>query len=180
MHRIVCCNSSLCYNPCISELGITNPFSQFTVGSTNNGNSSTASNMINNNNSDYNTTDKNPASDRTTIATINSSTASSNKTTESTITIRDVVNSTYLASKGNVQEGSERKIVKAVRDRITNLLHTAVRHNATIISTATIINEVTNESNTINNNNTRFEILDDQAQSALANIRIYLNQQILC
>ena len=149
-------------------------FGQSTVDSTNEGNTNTTSNTRNNNNNrGYSTTDKNIVAVTSAIATNNSGITPSNNATETipTITVHDVLNSTYLASKGNDPDGSERRVNRAIRDRVNDLLHTVVRSNATITSTANITNEFTNESITINNNTRFLEILPDQLRIALDKIR---------
>jgi hypothetical protein len=148
-------------------------FGQSTVESTNEGNTNTTSNTrSNNNNRGYSTTDKNIVAVTSAIATNNSGITPSNATeTIPTITVHDVLNSTYLASKGNDPDGSERRVIRAIRDRVNDLLHTVVRSNATITSTANITNEFTNESITINNNTRFLEILPDQLRIALDKIR---------
>ena len=109
------------------------------------------------------------------ITTTNNTELSSNITeTSPTITIHDVINSTFIAAKED--EDASDRIIDAVGDRINDLLHTVVRFNATIISTATITNitnELINESAIINNNNTRFlEVLDEQVEIALDRIAV--------
>src|SRR5215204_712014 len=87
------------------------------------------------------------------------------------ITVHDVINSTYTAPK-EVDEGDlERRISRAVRDRINDIFHTVVMSNATIISTARITNDFVDESTTINNYTRLLEIIPDQVEDALAGIR---------
>jgi hypothetical protein len=96
-------------------------FGQSTVDSTNEGNTNTTSNTRNNNNNrGYSTTDKNIVAVTSAIATNNSGITPSNNATETipTITVHDVLNSTYLASKGNDPDGSERRVNRAIRDRV--------------------------------------------------------------
>jgi hypothetical protein len=152
-----------------------NAFGQFMIESTSEGNSSAASDIRNNiNNSDNNMTDDNIVAVSTITATSNSSAAPSSNLTQSniTLTINDVINSTYIASKEVDQDESEKRIVRAIRDRINDLLHTAVSSNATIISNAAITNDFIGEF-TIINNNTRFleEVLPTQLGIALDRIR---------
>jgi hypothetical protein len=88
------------------------------------------------------------------------------------ITLVDVINSTYSVPKEDDEEESESRIGRAVGDRINDVIHTVVRSNATITTTATIRNDLTNESTTINNNTTRFleEIVPAQVGIALERI----------
>jgi peptidoglycan hydrolase CwlO-like protein len=110
----------------------------------------------------------------TVTVTTNSSATASNTTirTSPTITVKDVVNSTYIASKDDDESSSERRMVRAIRDRINDLLHTVVSTNATITSTTTITNDFVREV-TIINNNTRLleEVLPAQLGVALDRIR---------
>jgi hypothetical protein len=154
-----------------------NIFGQSIIDDANEGNSSVASDTRNNNNSDNNLTDDNLVAISTIIATSNSSAAPSNNTTSNTtettppITVNDVINSTYIVSKGDDQDRAERRIVRAIVDRIDDLLHTVIRSNGTIIFTATITNDFIREI-TIINNNTRFfeEVLPDQLEIAFDRI----------
>jgi hypothetical protein len=121
-----------------------------------------------------NMTDDNIVAISTTTGTnASSATASSNMTgTTPVITVLDVINSTYVTPK-EIDEGeSERRIGRAVRDRVNDVLHTVVSSNATIISTATVTNDFVDES-TSTNNNTRLleEIIPDQVETALESIR---------
>ena len=105
--------------------------------------------------------------------TNDSSSVSSGNMTETIpmITVHDVINSTYTAPK-EVDEGDlERRISRAVRDRINDIFHTVVMSNATIISTARITNDFVDESTTINNYTRLLEIIPDQVEAALAGIR---------
>jgi hypothetical protein len=151
-------------------------FGQFMTDRTNEGNTSSASGIRNNNNSndsDNNITDQNIVAASTTTAINNTSAVPSNNMTETfpTITIRDVSNSTYIASKEADQDGSDRRIARAIRDRINDLTHTLVPSNATIISNATLTNDFTRESTTTINNYTRFlEVLPVQVEIALSAI----------
>jgi hypothetical protein len=149
-------------------------FGQFMTGRTNEGNTSAASGIRNNaNDSDSNITDQNIVAASTTTAINNTSTVPSNNMTKTipTITIRDVSNSTYIASKEADQDGSDRRIARAIRDRINDLTHTLVPSNATIISNATLTNDFTRESTTTINNYTRFlEVLPVQVEIALSAI----------
>ena len=148
---------------------------QFIIDAPNAGNTSAAFNTEDNytNSSDNNMTDDNIVAISTITATSNSSATSSNNTarTSPTITVKDVVNSTYVASKEGDEGSSERRIVRAIRDRINDLLHTVVSTNATIISTATITDDFVREV-TIINNNTRLleEVLPAQVGVALDRI----------
>jgi hypothetical protein len=87
------------------------------------------------------------------------------------ISVVDVINSTYTAPKEVDEDESERRISRAIRDRINDVSHTIVMSNATIISTATITNDFVNESTTINNFSRLLEIIPDEVEVALAGIR---------
>src|SRR5215208_6316927 len=101
-----------------------------------------------------------------------SSVLSSNMTeTIPMITVHDVINSTYTAPKEADEDESERRISRAVRDRINDIFHTVVMSNATIISTAIITNDFVDESTTINNYTRLLEIIPDQVEAALTGIR---------
>ena len=126
-----------------------------------------------NSNNNNNATDYNIVSISTTTGTNNSSSVPSSNMTETIpmITVHDVINSTYTAPK-EVDEGDlERRISRAVRDRINDIFHTVVMSNATIISTARITNDFVDESTTINNYTRLLEIIPDQVEAALAGIR---------
>ena len=157
------------------QTSVANASAQFMIDTANEGNSSAALDTEDNDTStsDINMTDDNIVAISTITATSNSSAAPSNNTirTSPTITVKDVVNSTYVASKDDDEDSSERRIVRAIRDRINDLLHTVVSTNATIISTATITNDFLNESTTINNYTRLLEIIPDQVEAALAGIR---------
>ncbi len=131
-----------------------------------------ASDTINNNNmTDYNIV---PVS--ITTGTNDSSAAPSSNMNETIplITVVDVINSTYSTPTEIDEDESERRIGRAVRDRINDVLHTVVASNATIISTATISNVSVNESTNINNYTRLLEIIPDQVEVALAGIRAEL------
>jgi hypothetical protein len=121
-----------------------------------------------------NMTDDNIVAISTTTGTNASSAgASSNITgTIPVITVLDVINSTYIAPKEIDEDESERRIGRAIRDRVNDVLHTVVLGNATIISTATITNAFVDESTTTNND-TRLldEIIPDEVETALESIR---------
>lgn len=129
-----------------------------------------ASDTTNNNNiiTDYNIV---PVS--TTIGTNGTSSAPSGNMTETipTITVRDVINSTYIVPRDVDEDESERRIGRAIRDRINDVFHTVVMSNATIISTATITNSFLDESTSTNNHTRLLEIIEDQVDAALAGIR---------
>ncbi len=91
--------------------------------------------------------------------------------TTSMISVVDVINSTYIVSTETDEDDSERRISRAIRDRINDISHTVVMSNATIISTATIMNSFVNESTTLNNYTRLLEIIPDQVEVALAGIR---------
>lgn len=109
----------------------------------------------------------------TTIGTTGNSSAPSGNMTETipTITVLDVINSTYIVPRDLDEDESETRIGRAIRDRINDVLHTVVMSNATIISTATITNDFLDESTTINNYTRLLEIIPDQVDAALAGIR---------
>jgi hypothetical protein len=129
-----------------------------------------ASDRANNNNiiTDYNIV---PVS--TTIGTNGTSSAPSGNMTETipTITVLDVINSTYIVPRDLDEDESERRISRAIRDRINDVFHTVVSSNATIISTATITNSFLDESTSTNNHTRLLEIIEDQVDAALAGIR---------
>jgi hypothetical protein len=158
------------------QTSVANASGQFMIDAANEGNTSAALGTEDNatNTSDNNMTDDNIVAISTVTVTTNSSAAPSNTTvrTSPTITVKDVVNSTYIASKDDDESSSERRIVRAIKDRIDDLLHTVVSTNATIISTATITNDFVREV-TIINNTTRLleEVLPAQLGVALDRIR---------
>ena len=127
----------------------------------------------NNNSSSSHVTDYNIVAISTTTGTNDSSSVSSGNMTETIpmITVHDVINSTYIAPKAVDEDESERRISRAIRDRINDIAHTVVSSNATIISTATITNSFVDESTTINNHTRFLEIIEDQVEAALAGIR---------
>src|SRR3712207_3477986 len=84
------------------------------------------------------------------------------------LSVADVINSTYIVPKEVNEKESERRISRAIRDRINHILHTIVMNNATIISTATIANSFVNGSTTINNHTRLLEVIPDQVEVALA------------
>ena len=131
-----------------------------------------ASDTTNNNNNNI-ITDYNIIPVSTTIGTNGTSSAPSGNMTETipTITVRDVINSTYIVPRDLDEDDSERRISRAIRDRINDIFHTVVMSNATIISTATITNDFLDESTTINNHTRLLEIIPDQLEAALAGIR---------
>jgi hypothetical protein len=140
------------------------------------GSSGPLSDITGNNNSSSSTsqvTDYNIVAISTTTSANDSSSVSSGNMTETIpmITVHDVINSTYIAPKALDEDESERRISKALRDRINDIAHTLVRSNATIISTATITNGFVDESTTINNHTRLLEIITDQVEAALAGIR---------
>jgi hypothetical protein len=138
------------------------------------GSSGPALDITGNDNSNNNVTDYNIVAVSTTTGT-NSSTSSvlSSNMTETIpmITVHDVINSTYTAPKEVDEDESERRISRAVRDRINDIFHTVVMSNATIISTARITNDFVDESTTINNYTRLLEIIPDQVEAALTGIR---------
>jgi hypothetical protein len=87
------------------------------------------------------------------------------------LTVVDVINSTYITPQELDESESERRISRAIRDRINDVVHTVVMSNATIISTATITNGFLDESTTINNYTRLLEIIPDQVEVAFAGIR---------
>ena len=138
------------------------------------GSSGPALDITGNDNSNNNMTDYNIVAVSTTTGP-NSSTSSvlSSNMTETIpmITVHDVINSTYTAPKEVDEDESERRISRAVRDRINDIFHTVVMSNATITSTARITNDFVDESTTINNYTRLLEIIPDQVEAALAGIR---------
>jgi hypothetical protein len=130
-----------------------------------------ASDTTNNNNNII--TDYNIVPVSTTIGTNGTSSAPSGNMTETipTITVRDVINSTYIVPRDLDEDESERRIGRAIRDRINDVVHTVVSSNATIISTATITNSFLDESTSTNNHTRLLEIIEDQVDAALAGIR---------
>ena len=139
------------------------------------GSSGPALDITGNDNSNNNVTDYNIVAVSTTTGTNSSgssSVLSSNMTeTIPMITVHDVINSTYTAPKEADEDESERRISRAVRDRINDIFHTVVMSNATIISTAIITNDFVDESTTINNYTRLLEIIPDQVEAALTGIR---------
>jgi hypothetical protein len=130
---------------------------------------SSASDTTNNNNiTDYNIV---PIS--TTTGTNDSNSAPSGNMTETIpmITVLDVINSTYIVPRDFDEDESERRIGRAIRDRINDVLHTVVMNNATIISNVTVTYGFVNESTTINNHTRLLEIIPDQVEVALEVIR---------
>jgi hypothetical protein len=132
-----------------------------------------ASDTTNNNNNNNIITDYNIVPVSTTIGTNGTSSAPSGNMTETipTITARDVINSTYIVPRDLDEGESERRIGRAIRDRINDVFHTVVASNATIISTATITNNFLDESTSTNNHTRLLEIIEDQVDAALAGIR---------
>jgi hypothetical protein len=120
-----------------------------------------------------NVTDYNIVAISTTTGTNNSSSTPSSNMTETIpmITVHDVINSTYIAPKEADENESERRIGRAIRDRVNDIFHTVVMSNATIISTARITNGFLDESATINNYTRLLEVIPDQVRAALAGIR---------
>jgi hypothetical protein len=118
-------------------------------------------------------TDYNIVPVSTTIGTNGTSSAPSGNMTETipTITVLDVINSTYVVPRDLDEDESERRISRAIRDRINDVLHTVVMSNATIISTATITNSFLDESTSTNNHTRLLEIIEDQVDAAMAGIR---------
>jgi hypothetical protein len=109
----------------------------------------------------------------TTTGTSESSVATSSNRNQiiPRLTVVDVINSTYITAKELDESESERRISRAIRDRINDIFHTVVMSNATIISTARITNDFVDESTTINNYTRLLEIIPDQVEAALAGIR---------
>jgi hypothetical protein len=130
--------------------------------------SSSASHTINNRMSENNI-----VAISTTTGTNGAISTSSGNTNQTTpmISVVDVINSTYIVPTETDEDDSERRISRAIRDRINDISHTVVMSNATIISTATITNSFVNESTTINNYTRLLEIIPDQVEVALTGIR---------
>jgi hypothetical protein len=103
----------------------------------------------------------------------NISSLPSSNVTEAIPTIRfvDIINSTYVVSQEDDQAEVDRRVSRAVGDRINDIVHTIVRSNATISSTATITSEYWNGSVTINNNTRFLEVLQDEVRHILQRIR---------
>ena len=151
-------------------LATPNPFGQqVTVGSVVNDYSSSASHIINNRMSENNIAAISTTTG-TTGGAISTSSGNTNQTTPM-ISVVDVINSTYIVPKEVDDDDSERRVGRAIRDRINDISHTVVASNATIISTATITNSFVNESTTINNFTRLLEIIPDQVEAAMAAIR---------
>lgn len=131
-----------------------------------------ASDTTNNNNNNI-ITDYNIVPVSTTIGTNGTSSAPSGNMTETipTITVRDVINSTYIVPRELDEDELGDRIGRAIRDRINDVFHTVVSSNATIISTATITNSFLDESTSTNNHTRLLEIIEDQVDAALAGIR---------
>src|SRR5918998_407607 len=145
-------------------LATPNPFGQqVMVGSIVNDYSSSASHTINNRMSENNI-----VAISTTAGTnggaISTSSGNTNQTTPM-ISVVDVINSTYIVSTETDEDDSERRISRAIRDRINDISHTVVMSNATIT------NSFVNESTTLNNYTRLLEIIPDQVEVALAGIR---------
>jgi hypothetical protein len=130
-----------------------------------------ASDTTSNNNN--NITDYNIVRISTTTGTNDSNSAPSGNMTETIpmITVLDVINSTYIVPRDFDEDESERRIGRAIRDRINDVLHTVVMNNATIISNVTVTYGFVNESTTINNHTRLLEIIPDQVEVALEVIR---------
>ena len=112
--------------------------------------------------SEYNLTDYNTIRVSTsTNDSIAMSLANMNQTIPR-LSVADVINSTYIVPKEVNENESERRISRAIRDRINDILHTIVMNNATIISTATIANSFVNESTIINNHTRLLEVIPDR------------------
>jgi hypothetical protein len=103
--------------------------------------------------------------------TITTPSRNTNQTIIPMISVVDVINSTYIAPKAIDEEDLERRISRAIRDRINDISHTVVMSNATIISSATITNSFIDESTTTNNYTRLLEIIPDYVGIALAEIR---------
>ena len=147
-----------------------NPFGQQTmVGSIVKDYSSSASHTINHRMSDNNIV----AISTTTGANGGAMSTSSGNTNQTVpmISVVDVMNSTFIVPRETDEDDSERRISRAIRDRVNDISHTVVASNATIISTATITNSFVNESTTINNFTRLLEIIPDQVEVVLAGIR---------
>jgi hypothetical protein len=151
-------------------LATPNPFGQqVMVDSIANDYSSSASHSINNRRMPEN----NIVAISTTTGTIGAMSTSSGNTNQTTpmISVVDVINSTYIVPTETDEDDSERRISRAIRDRINDISHTVVMSNATVISTATVTNSFVNESTTLNNYTRLLEIIPDQIEVALAGIR---------
>ena len=151
-------------------LATPNPFGQqVMIDSIANDYSSSASHSINN----RRVPENNIVAISTTTGTIGAMSTSSGNTNQTTpmISVVDVINSTYIVPTETDGDDSERRISRAIRDRINDISHTVVMSNATIISTVTVTNSFVNESTTLNNYTRLLEIIPDQIEVALAGIR---------
>lgn len=129
-----------------------------------------ASHITNNRMSDSNMVAISTTTTGTNGGAIATPSGNANQTTPM-ISVVDVINSTYIVPKEIDEDDSERRISRAIRDRINDVAHTVVMSNATIISTATISNSFVDESTTVNNYTRLLEIIPDQVEVALAGIR---------
>jgi hypothetical protein len=118
--------------------------------------------------SDYNLTDYNIIRVSTSTNDSNTKSIANMNQTIPRLSVADVINSTYIVPKEVNENESERRISRAIRDRINDILHTIVMNNATIISTATVANSFVNGSTTINNHTRLLEIIPDEVEVALA------------
>lgn len=153
-------------------LATSNPFDQqVMVGSIVNDYSTSASHTINNRMSENNIVTISTTTTGTNGGAISTTSGNTNQTTPM-ISVVDVMNSTYIVPTETDEDDSERRISRAIRDRINDISHTVVMSNATIISTATITNSFVNESTTTINNFTRLlEIIPEQVEVAMGAIR---------
>jgi hypothetical protein len=155
----------------IQVLATPNPFGpQVMVGNIANDYSSSASHTVNNRMSENNIVAISTTTD-TNGGALSTSSGNTNQTT-TMISVVDVINSTYIVPTETDEDDSERRISRAIRDRINDISHTVVASNATIISTATITNSFVNESTTINNFTRLLEIIPEQVEVAMAGIRL--------
>jgi hypothetical protein len=150
-------------------LAIPNPFSQQVIfGSIAKDYIASAQHTKDNKITDYNIV---PVS---TPTVANDTIARASRNTDQTlpmISVVDVMNSTYIVPKEIDEDDSERRISRAIRDRINDILHTLVRGNATIISNSTIANSFVNFPTTVNNHTRLFELIPDHMKIALVGIR---------
>jgi hypothetical protein len=151
-------------------LAIPNPFSQQVIfGSIAKDHIASAQHTKDNKITDYNIV---PVS---TPTVANDTIARASRNTDQTlpmISVVDVTNSTYIVPKEIDDDDSERRISRAIRERINDILHTLVRGNATIIiSNSTIANSFVNFSTTVNNHTRLIELIPDHMEIALAGIR---------
>ena len=96
-------------------------------------------------------TNQNDPPSSTGITNRNNAAGTNPQTQTSGITIHDKLNSTYTLSKDD--PNATRILIRAIRDRVTDLVHTVALNNATItLADAKITNGLTKETIILNNN----------------------------